>query len=137
MSQIAIDYYKNGPSFLQEYLPFWMTIYARRAIAFLVAMLAIALPVFSFAPKLYGWFVQERLRTLYGRIRLVENALEGEVTVLKAEALQKELADIDRATNDVPMRNSDFYLIMRYHIDRMRSRLVEARQGIMTGGDRA
>lgn len=137
LSQIAIDYYKNGPSFLQEYLPFWMTIYARRAIAFLVAMLAIALPVFSFAPKLYGWFVQERLRTLYGRIRLVENALEGEVTVLKAEALQKELADIDRATNDVPMRNSDFYLIMRYHIDQMRSRLVEASQGIMTGGDRA
>lgn len=114
-----------------------MTIYARRAIAFLVAMLAIALPVFSFTPKLYGWFVQERLRTLYGRIRLVENALEGEVTVLKAEALQKELADIDRATNDVPMRNSDFYLIMRYHIDQMRSRLVEASQGIMTGGDRA
>ncbi len=43
VSQIAIDYYKNGPSLLQEYLPFWMSIYARRMIAFLVAMLAIGL----------------------------------------------------------------------------------------------
>jgi hypothetical protein len=30
MSQIAIDYYKNGPSLLPKYLPFWMTIYAQR-----------------------------------------------------------------------------------------------------------
>jgi hypothetical protein len=76
MSQIAIDYYKNGPSFLQEYLPFWMAIYARRTIALLIATLAIVFPVFGFAPKLYGWFVQGHLRRLYRRLRFVENALQ-------------------------------------------------------------
>src|SRR5262249_40093135 len=65
MAQIAIDYYKDGPSLLPKYLPFWMAIYARRTIAVLIATLAIVLPVFGFAPRLYGWYVQERLRKLY------------------------------------------------------------------------
>jgi len=126
MSQIAIDYYKNGPSLLPKYLPFWMTIYAQRAIAFLVASAAIVFPVFGFAPRLYAWFVQERMRRLYRRLRIVENALQAELTVAQVEALQNELADLDRATSVVPVRNSDLYFMFRYHLDRTRARLVEA-----------
>jgi len=136
LSQIAIDYYKNGPSLLQEYLPFWMTIYARRALALLAAMLAILLPVFGFAPKLYGWFVQEHLRRLYRRLRSVENALQAEADPCRVEALQKELADIDQATSAVPMRNSDLYFTLKYHIDRMHSRLVDASRAARAGEGR-
>ena len=126
MSQIAIDYYKNGPSLLPKYLPFWMTIYAQRAIAFLVASAAIVFPVFGFAPRLYAWFVQERMRRLYRRLRIVENALQAELSVAQVEALQNELTDLDRATSVVPVRNSDLYFMFRYHLDRTRARLVEA-----------
>ena len=126
MSQVAVDYYRNGPSFLQEYLPFWMTIYARRTIALLVATFAVVFPVFGFAPKLYGWVVQEQLRRLYRRLRVIENALEACLAASQVEALQKELADIDQATNAVPMRCSDLYFMLKYQVDRMHSRLVEA-----------
>jgi TRAP-type uncharacterized transport system substrate-binding protein len=126
MSAIAVDYYRNGPSLLQEYLPFWMTIYARRAIALLVTMLAIALPVFSFAPRLYGWFVQEYLRRLYRRLRVVENALRAGSAVSHRGSLQSELTDIEQAASAVPMRNSDLYFMLKYHLDRMRSHLREA-----------
>ena len=136
MSQIAIDYYKNGPSLLQEYLPFWMTIYARRGIALLAAMLAIILPVFGFAPKLYGWLVQEHLRRLYRRLRFLENALQAEPDPSRVEALQKELADIDQATSAVPVRNSDLYFTLKYHLDRMHSRLVEASRAAHPGEGR-
>jgi len=125
VSQIAIEYYKNGPSLLQQYLPFWISIYARRAIAFVVAALAIALPVFSFAPRLYGWFVQERLQKLYRRLRVVEKALQAQLTKKQMEALQTEIADIDRATDAISTRNSDLYFMLRYHLDRARSRLVD------------
>jgi len=128
MSQIAVDYYKNGPSLLQEYLPFWAAIYARRMITLLVAALAIAFPVFSVAPRLYGWLVQEQLRKLYRRLRVVENALQVELTVPQVEALQSELADIDRATRAVPMQNSDLYFMLRYHLKQTRSQIVEASQ---------
>ena len=126
VAEIAIDYYKNGPSLLPKYLPFWMSIYAQRAIAFLVATLAIVFPVFGFAPRLYGWFVQERLRRLFRRLRAIENALRGPLTVPQVEALQNELAEIDRATSAVPMRNSDLYFMLRYHVDQTRLRLVDA-----------
>jgi hypothetical protein len=128
MSQVAVDYYKNGPSLLPKYLPFWMTIYAQRTIAFLVASAAILFPVFGFAPRLYAWLVQERLRKLYRRLRIVENALQAELSAPRVEALQNELADLDRATRIVPMRNSDLFFMFRYHLDRTRARLVEARK---------
>ena len=52
VAQSARDFYKNGPSFLNQYLPFWMTSYAQRVIAVLVAAIAIVVPVFNYAPKL-------------------------------------------------------------------------------------
>jgi TRAP-type uncharacterized transport system substrate-binding protein len=136
MSQIAVDYYKNGPSFLQEYLPFWIAIYARRTIAVLVATLAIVFPVFGFAPKLYGWVVQEHLRRLYRRLRSVENALQAGPNPSRVETLQKELADIDLEASAVPLRSSDLYFTLKYHLDRMHSRLLEASRAAHAGESR-
>src|SRR6185437_14487320 len=50
MAEEAVDYYKNGPSFLQRYLPFWMINYAKRVAAIVVTAVAIVIPLFSFAP---------------------------------------------------------------------------------------
>ncbi|MGC2824383.1 MAG: TAXI family TRAP transporter solute-binding subunit [Pseudolabrys sp.] len=124
MAQIAINYYKNGPSVLPKYLPFWMAIYAQRTIALLIATLAIVLPIFGFAPRLYGWFVQQRLRKLYRRLRVVEQALQAEFTVPQAKVLESELADIDRVASAVPMRHSDLFFLFRLHLDQTRSRLA-------------
>ena len=130
MSSVAIEYYRNGPSLLTKLLPLWMTPYVQRIIAFLVATLAIFFPAFGFAPRLYGWFIRQRFRRLYQRLRAIENALQAKLTPAKAEALQAELADIDRATMTVPMRHSDLYFMLRYHLDQTRSRLIEASRDI-------
>jgi TRAP-type uncharacterized transport system substrate-binding protein len=130
MSSVAIEYYRNGPSLLTKLLPLWMTPYVQRIIAFLVATLAIFFPAFGFAPRLYGWFTRQRFRQLYQRLRAIENALQAKLTPAKAEALQAELADIDRATMTVPMRHSDLYFMLRYHLDQTRSRLIEASRDI-------
>ena len=130
VATVAIDYYKNGPSLLAKYLPLWMTIYAQRTIAFLVATLAIAFPVFGFTPRLYAWFIQQRLRQLYRRLRVIENALQAKLTAGEAEVLEAELDEIDKATMSAPMRHSDLYFMLRYHLDRTRSRLIEASRDI-------
>jgi TRAP-type uncharacterized transport system substrate-binding protein len=126
VSTVAIDYYKNGPSLLSKYLPLWMTVYVQRTLAFLLATLAVAFPVFGFAPRLYAWFIQQRLRQLYRRLRVIENALQTKLTAAEAKALEAELDDIDKSTMSVPMRHSDLYFMLRYHLDRTRSRLMEA-----------
>jgi TRAP transporter TAXI family solute receptor len=133
MAQVAVDYYKNGPSFLAKYLPFWMTIYAQRLIAFSVAAIAIVFPAFSFAPRLYEWVLHTRLRALYRRLRVVENALHRNISASQIEALQNELADIDKTTSTVPMRNSDLYFMLRYHLNQTRSRLAEAGENAEVG----
>jgi TRAP transporter TAXI family solute receptor len=62
MAASAVDYYKNGPSFLQRHLPLWLGMHVQRAIAVLVTAIAIGIPLFNFAPKLYRWLLQDRMR---------------------------------------------------------------------------
>jgi len=131
MAESAVDFYKNGLGLFHHYLPIWVASYVQRLIALLLASIAIMLPAFSYSPRLYMWFAQQRLRKLYRRLRVVDNALQGELTVPEAEALQDDLAEIDQAASAVPMRDSDLFFIFQHHLDRTRasvaSRLLEAR----------
>jgi len=126
MSQGARDFYKNGPSFLNWYLPFWMTNYAQRVIAVLVAVIAIVVPVFNYVPKLFLWFIHDRVRRLYRRLRIVDNALLAGVGASEMKALQTELESIVRAANIVPMRSSELFFELKSHIDRTRGNFASA-----------
>ena len=134
VAQSARDFYKNGPSFLNRYLPFWMTNYVQRIIAVLVAVIAIVLPMFNFAPKLYHWFLQDRMRKLYRRLRIVEDASQTELTAPQVVSLQTELENIDSAARILPQRHSDLFFILEQHIiltrTQLASRLVEVRRQI-------
>jgi hypothetical protein len=121
VAQSARDFYKNGPSFLNRHLPFWMTSYVERTVAVLVAVIAIGFPVFSYAPKLYLWFIRDRVRKLYRRLRIVDKALLTELTPPQVQALQKDLESIRRSASIIPMRNSDLFFDLEIHIDRTRT----------------
>jgi hypothetical protein len=131
MSQSAVDFYKNGPSFLLRYLPFWVVPHVQRLLAVLLAGGAIAYPIFSFAPKLYQWFLQDRMRKLYRRLRLIEEALQKELTAPQIASLQADLENVSRAARILPKRNSDLFFPLRRHIDLTRTelatRLIEVR----------
>jgi uncharacterized protein len=131
IAQGARDFYRNGPSFLNRYLPFWMTNYAQRFLAVLVAVIAIVVPVFNYAPKLLLWLIRDRVRRLYRRLRMVDKALLSEVDSTRVQALHAELENIGRAANIVPMHSSDLFFELRAHIDRTRRHLasVEAQNG--------
>ncbi len=111
MAASAVDYYKNGPSFMQRHLPLWLTVHVERAIAVLVTALAVGIPLFNFAPKLYRWFLHDHIRKLYRRLRTVEEALQKALTVPQVTSLQTHLDDIDRAARILPQRNSNLFLI--------------------------
>jgi hypothetical protein len=48
VASAAIDFYKTGPSLMQRHLPLWLSVHAQRAIAVLVAAVAIGFPAFRF-----------------------------------------------------------------------------------------
>jgi hypothetical protein len=126
ISQSARDFYKSGPSFLNRYLPFWMTSYAQRVVAVLVAVIAIVVPLFNYAPKLFLWLLHERVRRLYRRLRIVDNTLLSGPNTSQVQALHSELESIARAANIVPMRSSELFFDLRSHIDRTRTHLASA-----------
>jgi TRAP-type uncharacterized transport system substrate-binding protein len=123
MAEGALYFYRNGPTLVNRYLPFWLASYMQRAAA-IIAAFAIVLPALSYTPRLFLWFGQQRLRKLYRRLRVVEQALQGELTGDQAEALLKELDEIDAAAGVVPMRDSDLFFIFRHHLDQTRARLA-------------
>jgi TRAP-type uncharacterized transport system substrate-binding protein len=124
MAEEAVDFYKNGPSFLQRYLPFWMINYAKRVAAILVATIAVVIPLFTYAPKLYQWFLHASLQKLYRRLRAIETELDADLTVPQIEALQTDLENINRAARILPMRHSDLFIDLFMHIRLMRTDLA-------------
>jgi TRAP-type uncharacterized transport system substrate-binding protein len=124
MADTARDFYRNGPTFLNRYLPFWVINYMQRAAAILVATTAVVLPIFGFMPRLYTWFREQNLRKLYRRLRDVEEALQQELSMHQVKALQRDLEKIDQAASVVPMRDSNLFFAFRHHFDRTRARLA-------------
>jgi TRAP-type uncharacterized transport system substrate-binding protein len=122
----AREYYRNGPSFLERYLPFWMTNYAQRTLAILLATFAVILPVFNYAPRLYRWMTRERVLKLYRTVRSIESELQRELTAARISELQSELEMIDHATKDmqVPLRHSDILFSFKIHVNLLRQRLA-------------
>jgi hypothetical protein len=132
VAQSALHFYKNGPSFLHRYLPFWITNYAQRIIAVLAAVIAIVLPLFSYAPKLYRSLVENRLGSMYRRLRAIEGSLHKEVTAAEISVLEAEVESVDRASNilGVPMRHSELFFSLKVHIDLVRAHLTSRRVGL-------
>jgi len=131
MAEEARDFYKNGPSFLQRYLPFSMISYAKRIAALWVTIIAI-FPIFNYAPRLYAWILQKYMEKLYRRLRTIEESLQNELTVTEAEALQADLENISRAAQVLPIRHSSLFFELIMHIDLTRGRLA-SRLGALRG----
>ena len=125
MAESAVDFYKNGPSFLNRYLPFWITNYLQRSAAVLTAVVAIALPLFSFGPKAYRGLVAYRLGSLYRRLRAIDASLHKEITTSDISLLETELASVNRAVHllGVPMQHSDLFFSIKSHLDLVRINL--------------
>jgi hypothetical protein len=124
VAEEARDFYKNGSSFLQRHLPFWMINYTKRVATILVTVIAIVIPVFSFAPRLYAWFLQKYIEKLYRRLRVVEASLQSDLTVNDVEGLQANLENISRAAHILPMRHSSLFFDLIMHIRLTRTELA-------------
>jgi hypothetical protein len=83
-------------------------------------------PLFNYAPKVFLWFIHDRVRKLYRRLRVVDKALLSGANASEVQALQTELESIARAANIVPMRSSELFFDLKSHIDRTRNHLTFA-----------
>ena len=122
----AIDFSKNGPSFMQRHLPLWISIHVQRAIAVLVTGLAIGLPLLHFLPQTYNWMIRRRLFYWYAELRALESSFE---SITSHKQLLDKQAEIERIEHDLskirfPLTFSDQVYNLRHHIDLVRRKIA-------------
>jgi TRAP-type uncharacterized transport system substrate-binding protein len=122
----AIEFYKNGPSFLQRHLPLWLSTHVQRAIAVLVTGIAIGVPLLHFVPQSFNWMTRRRLFHWYGQLRALEKSFDSNTS---HKALVHKLTEIERIEDAVskvhfPLTFADQVYTLRGHIDIVRQKIV-------------
>ena len=133
MSAVAERFHKSGAPFFQRYLPFWLAVWMDRLIVLLIPIVTILVPVFKFAPMLFGWRVNKRLWHWYDELKKLEIAM--------ADAPQdheKHVAEIERIEDAVssipiPLQYSEQHYNLRSHVDFVQRRLLAAREAAPSG----
>ena len=122
----AIDFYKNGPSFMQRHLPLWLSVHAQRAIAVLVTAIALGLPLFRFLPVAYNWMTRRRLFYWYAQLKALEASFGDDLTDKRLAEKQAEIERIEEAVSHIrfPLTFSDQLYNLRSHIDIVRRKIT-------------
>jgi TRAP-type uncharacterized transport system substrate-binding protein len=126
LADSAERYFRNGPPFLQSYLPFWMANYVQRLLLVLLPFAAIVFPLGRLLPEVIAWRRQSRLFRRYGELKFLEQELTSR-TLNEAErrAASEQLDRIERdiAHTRFPLELSDRVYTLRQHVDYVREQI--------------
>ena len=127
----AERYYKSGKTFLQRYLPFWLATLIDRLVVMLVPVFALLIPIFKFAPSLYGWRVRSRIFRRYGELKFLEAELDLEAGRHTREEWLARLDGIETEVNHLPtpLAFSDMLYTLRSHVDLVREAILRKTSG--------
>lgn len=125
----AERYYRNGPSFMERYLPFWLANFLSRMWVVIIAVGALAVPLSRIVPPLYVWKVRSRVYRWYGTLRAVEQAVEDVPPLQRPKVYQEQLQrldDIEEKANHVsiPLSFAEELYGLRSHINLVRKRIL-------------
>lgn len=122
----AIDFYKNGPSFMQRHLPLWLSVHAQRAIAVLVTAIALGFPLFRLLPVFYNWITRRRLFYWYAQLKSLEASFDADPMDRQLAEKQAKIEQIEDAVSHIriPLTFSDQVYNLRSHIDIVRRKIA-------------
>jgi TRAP transporter TAXI family solute receptor len=124
LSSDAIQFYKSGRPFLQNYLPFWMASLITRLLIVLIPILGVLYPLMRALPALYGWIMRSKISRLYGELRFLEDELETGGPNRDTEATTVRLDRLEHQANrlKVPLAYASMLYLLRDHIALVRER---------------
>jgi TRAP transporter TAXI family solute receptor len=126
LSADALQFYKSGRPFLQNYLPFWAASLAGRLLILLIPILGVLYPMMRFVPAVFGWAMRSKISRLYGELRYLEDEMEaGGPAGRDGPALAARLDQLEQQANHlkVPMGYANMLYMLRDHIALVRQRL--------------
>lgn len=126
VSEHALRFYKNGPPFLQRFLPFWLAVLAERMVVLLVPLLTILLPLIKLVPLVYKWRVRQRLLVWYEKLKGLERSIATNASADDLGQHWDEIEKIEAGVSEipVPLGFSEQFYNLRSHIELVRQRLL-------------
>ena len=97
-------YFRNGPSFLNQYLPFWAAVWGDRILKILIPILAILIPVIKFYPQIIEFTTKQKLHAIYKELHQIEydvemhkdkQILKERLTAIEMKATSLHLPELD------------------------------------------
>lgn len=124
LAPAAGRYYRDGPPWLQQYLPFWLATFVDRMWIVLLPLLAALLPLSRILPPLVTLRLRSRVYRWYAHLRAIERELEAPGADL--EALRARLEGLDAQTENIglPLSFTNELYDLRGHIHLVRKRLL-------------
>ncbi|MEA2988801.1 MAG: hypothetical protein QOG83_1512 [Alphaproteobacteria bacterium] len=128
LSGEALQFYKSGRPFLQNYLPFWAASLAGRLLILLIPIIGILYPLMRFLPALYGWAMRSKISRLYGELRLMEAEMETRGAGRDTGDMRARLDRLEQRANHlrVSLGYANMLYMLRAHIALVRERLKGA-----------
>jgi TRAP-type uncharacterized transport system substrate-binding protein len=126
LSGEARQFYKSGPPFLNNYLPYWMAGQISKLLVLLIPVIGVLYPLIRLLPFAYDWTMRSRISRLYGELRLLEDQMNaarrtgGDIKpmVAQIDALADEVNQLS-----IPMAYTSMLYMLRNHVDAVRDRL--------------
>ncbi|MDP3190213.1 TAXI family TRAP transporter solute-binding subunit [Rhodoferax sp.] len=115
---------KNGPPFLQRYLPFWLANLIERVWLAMGLIIVLALPLSRIVPPLYAFRIRSRVFRWYAELRDVEQRHETGST--SASELVEQLDAMEGKVEKivVPLSYTDELYALRNNIHLVRKKLL-------------
>ncbi|MCU7959473.1 MAG: TAXI family TRAP transporter solute-binding subunit [gamma proteobacterium symbiont of Bathyaustriella thionipta] len=126
LSKEAKRYFKNGPPFLQRYMPFWAASLVDRLKVMLLPLLVLLIPLMKLMPPIYTWRMRSRIYRWYRELERIDLAHAEDTAGEQNEKLLQELDSLDDEVLriHVPLSFSDQLYLLREHINLVRQRIV-------------
>ncbi len=125
LDEDAVRYYKNGPSFLQRYLPFGTAVFFERMAVMIIPITTVLLPLVKIVPVAYRWRVRRRILFWYNKLKTLERQIKTDRSLHLLEGYKAEIHTIEEAVAviPIPLEYSDQLYTLRSAIELVRQRI--------------
>jgi TRAP-type uncharacterized transport system substrate-binding protein len=122
----AVRYFKNGPPFLQRYLPFWLATFLERMGVLIIPIATVLIPIVKFAPVVYQWRNKRRILHWYGKIKSLERRVKVDRSEMRLGEYRDEIKQIEEAVAGLkmPLGFSEQLYTLRGAVELVRQRIT-------------
>lgn len=122
-SDVAKNFYQNGPPRMLEYMPFWLAEFLNRMLILLLPLGAFAYPIIRSMPGYRTNRARSKINEVYGALKLFEQEIENNFDPTQKEDYLKTIDALDKRAQSlrVPRGLMNEYYSLRTTIDFVRT----------------